>query len=128
MNLFRGGASVALTSDFKASSYFPISDDRQTYIYICKVRRAYNTMGEHYKRFVLNKKNVRQEFLHSLNIQELNTDVIDASDIYAAFSISRAYFGEVSYYQNTLPLPKSVKFIITIKLETKKKMKSFCLF
>ncbi|BBH53074.1 hypothetical protein JCM31447_15170 [Fluviispira sanaruensis] len=85
-------------------------------------------MGEHYKRFVLNKKNVRQEFLHSLNIQELNTDVIDASDIYAAFSISRAYFGEVSYYQNTLPLPKSVKFIITIKLETKKKMKSFCLF
>lgn len=107
-----GGSSVALTSDFKASSYFPISDDRETYIYICKVRRAYNTMGEHYKRFVLNNKNVSQDFLHSVKIQELNTDVIEASDVYAAFSISRIHFGEINYYQNSLPLPKGVKFKI----------------
>lgn len=107
-----GQASVALSSDFKAAAYFPIKESIFSYIYICKVRKAYNTAAEHYKRFVLKEKNVSNEYLLGVRLNEINTDIVEPLDVYAAFKIERSLihqFGSIDWYGYQLPLKRSFK-------------------
>jgi hypothetical protein len=114
-----GGAAISLTSDFKAASYFPFSLDRGfcgsgiTYIYICKVRKSFNTCAEHYKKFVMERSQIPSFYKIGLRLCELSTDGVEAEDVYAAFKIQRSnydIFGLINTDNEVFP--KGREFVI----------------